>query len=132
MRSSCGSEAQEQRTPSPREEIQKGLSFFKGAIMKYFPSFGQAILSGFTAGGTRCYCLDLIAIISPLLQMIVQLAAKCFLLEGEIPFNLALFILPRHLMGLRGDNPCFCPLSTSFLELMGAGSQGSGRLFLTL
>lgn len=58
---SLGSEAQEQRTPSPREEIQKGFSVFKGAVMKSFPSPEQAILSGFTAWGTRCYCLDLLA-----------------------------------------------------------------------
>lgn len=65
VRSSYGSEAKEQRTPSPREETQKGLSFLKGEIMKYFPSPGQAILSGLIARGTRCYCLDLIGIISP-------------------------------------------------------------------
>ena len=58
------SEAQEQRTPSPREEMQRGLAFFKGTIMKYFPSPGQAILSGFTVGN-KMRLPRFIGIISP-------------------------------------------------------------------
>ena len=98
--------------------------------MKYFPSPGQTILSGIIEGGTRRYCLHLISIIPPLLQMILQMLLNTFYnIWRWKPFQLGLSSHPGPSRGpVSRDSPCFCPVCDSFPELIVAGSQGSAKL----